>query len=178
MGDTRERKIEEWLLREAIVLVIVVGLALAQMALVGVPFLGYPLPLVLIVVLCRALVALESPMPVLGVETAMRGAVYGGIVLDIGSGMPFGAHMLALLLAMLPIVAILARLQVSGVLVVLLAVLPATIIYEAVLAGFYHVLIANLDWQTYAVAVLLPSVLVTLLPVLPVFYFLRWRLKA
>ncbi len=70
------------------------------------------------------------------------------------------------------------RLRIGGAALPLLAVLLGTLIYEGTLALILAYTTAPWDWSSYALVVLLPSVLLTLIPTLPVFHLMRWRLLA
>jgi rod shape-determining protein MreD len=174
MGDTRSGKLEERLANELLLLLGLLVLALVQTALLPRP-LGFPPALLLIVVVCRALIALSSSAPDHGVGVAVRWAFYGGIMLDICAATLLGTHALALLLAVLAVVVLLARLRVSSGLLPLLGVLLGMLVYELTLALAYAATVAPLDWSQHLLVIVLPSVLVALVPTLPIFALLRWR---
>jgi rod shape-determining protein MreD len=174
MGDTRTRKLEERIAHEVLLILSLAALALLETTLLLTP-LGFPPALVLIVVVCRVLPGLERASPEEDASKAIRWAFYGGIALDVFAATPFGSHALALLLATMVIIIIAGRLQTSGGLVPLFVVLLATIVYELILALIYHYTVAPLEWGQYALVVVVPSVLITLIPTLPIFHLLRWR---
>jgi rod shape-determining protein MreD len=175
MGDSRPgRKLEERLFHEVLVMVALVMVAIVQTALLPTP-LGFPLPLLLVLVVCRALVGVESPDPEAGVLAAVRWAFYGGIALDVCAAAPLGSHALALLLAVLLVVVLAGSLRIGRALLPLLAVLLGAVVYEMLLALIYHSTVAALDWRSHALVILLPSVLLALIPTLPIFHVLRWQ---
>jgi rod shape-determining protein MreD len=176
MGDTRSGKLEERLANELLLLFGLLVLALVQTALLPRP-LGFPPALLLIVVVSRALLALASGAPDHGVGEAVRWAFYGGIMLDICAATLLGTHALALLLAVLTVVVLLARLRVNASLLPLIGVLIGMFVYELTLALAYSVTVASLDWGRHFLVIVLPSVLVALVPTLPIFALLRWRAR-
>ncbi len=176
MGDRRP-KIEERLLLELVLIGGLVLLALAQTTLIPRP-LGIAPPLMLVVVVCRTLIGMEDSMPDNSLARSLRWAFYGGIALDICAATPLGSHAIALLLASMMVMLLANRLRIGRALLPLLAVLLATVLYEATLGLFYHVLVAPLDWSQHMLVIVLPSVLFALIPALPVFYLLRWRYQS
>lgn len=174
MGDTQRRRLEEILAREVGLILMMAGLALVQVTLLITP-LGFSAPLVAVLVICRTLIGVGSAFPDNGVSSGMRWALYGGLALDILAATPMGSHALALLLAALTIAAATRRLRVDRPLVPLLAILVAMPIYEVILALLTQS--APVTWPTYARVVLLPSLLVALIPTLPIFFGLRWLLR-
>jgi rod shape-determining protein MreD len=176
MGDTRSGKLEERLANELLLLLGLLALALVQTALLPRP-LGFPPALLLIVVVCRALLALSSSHPDQGVGAAVRWAFYGGIMLDICAATLLGTHALAMVLAVLVVVVLMARLRISSGLLPLLGVLVGMLVYELTLALAYAATVTSLDWGRHLLVIVLPSVLVALVPTLPIFALLRWRAR-
>lgn len=174
MGDTQPRRLEELLAREAGRIAALVALALAQVTLLSTP-LGFPAPLVLVLVVCRTLLGVGAAFPDIGLSRALRWALYGGLALDVLSATPLGVHALALLLAALAVALPTRRLRVERLLVPLLAILVAAPVYEAVLALL--TLPGPIDWRSYAQVVLLPTLLAALIMTLPTFFLLRWALR-
>lgn len=148
-------------------------LALIQVTLMPAPY-GFPPSLVLVVVVCRVLLAVRAPHPDQVVGKTMRRAFYGGVALDLFSATPAGVHALALLLAAAIIFALVRKMQVEGPLLPLSGVLLGGFIYETVLGACFARLVAPLDWLTYTRVIIVPGVLLTLIPTLPVFFILRW----
>jgi rod shape-determining protein MreD len=174
MGDTQSaRKIEEHIIHEALVLLALIGVALVQTSLLPTP-LSFPPALMLVLVVCRVLVGLGAAMPEVAVGHGIRWAFYGGLALDVCAATPLGSHALALLLACLLVLLFAGRLRVGGALLPLLAVLLASLVYESVLALVHQQAVASIEWQQYALVIILPSVLLTLIPTLPIFHLLRW----
>lgn len=150
------------------------ALACVQVTLLGLPS-GFTLPLVPVLVICRTLLGVSAALPDVGLGRALRWALYGGLALDVFAATPLGAHALALLLAVLVVAALTRRLRVERPAVPLLAVLVGMLIYEAVLALFLHP--GAVDWRSYLIVVMLPSVVVALPPTLPLFFLLRRLLR-
>ncbi len=150
------------------------ALACVQVTLLGLPS-GFTLPLVPVLVICRTLLGVGAALPDVGLSRALRWALYGGMALDVFAATPLGAHALALLLAVLVVAALTRRLRVERPAVPLLAVLVGMLIYEAVLALFLHP--GAIDWRSYLILVMLPSVVVALAPTLPLFFLLRRLLR-
>ncbi len=174
MGDTQSRKLEEYIVHELLLIVCMTGLAIVQTTLLPAP-LGFPPNLLVILVVCRALMSMEAPSPEVGTDQAIRWAFYGGIALDLCAATPIGSHALALLLAAALVILLGWRLQMGGALLPLLAVLLGTLVYELVLALINHYTVASVDWGSYALVVLVPSALLTLIPALPIFHLFRWQ---
>jgi rod shape-determining protein MreD len=174
MGDTQSRKLEEHLAHELLLIVGMAAVALVQATLVPAP-LGFPFALVLVLVLCRILLSIEDGAPRHDINRAIRWAFYGGIALDLYGSTPLGSHVLALLLASIVVVIFVSNLRKGGMLLPLFAVFLGSLIYQIVLALIYHYTVAALDWRSYTLVIIVPSLLLTLIPTLPVFYVMRWR---
>ncbi len=180
MGSSQPKRLEEVLAHEALLIVMLVGVALVQVTLLSTP-LGFPPALLLVLVVCRVLVSSGDGQgdPTVGVEHAVRWAFYGGIALDLCSATPIGSHALALLLAVVLVVVSTRRLRVEGPLLPLIAVLIGTLVYEVVLALVaYKYLLMWHEWLQYGQQVILPSILLALIPTVPIFMVLRRMLYA
>lgn len=175
MGDSQPRRLEELVARELGRLLALVALAMVQVTLLATP-LGFSVPLVLVVVVCRTLLGIGAAFPDVSLNQALRWALYGGLSLDILAATPVGAHALALLLAALLVAGATRRLRVDRPVVPLLATLVAALVYEATLALLTQP--GPVEWPSYAQVVILPSVLVALIPALPLFFALRWVLRS
>lgn len=151
-------------------------LVLVQTTLLPRPF-GFPPALLTIGVVCRALIGLSSGAPDQGVGAAVRWAFYGGLMLDIFAATLLGTHALALLLAVLVVVVLLSRLRMNSNLLPLLGVLVGVLVYELTLAVAYAATVTALDWSRHLLVIVMPSVLVALVPTLPIFLLLRWRMQ-
>jgi rod shape-determining protein MreD len=173
MGDSQPRRLEERLAREAGLIVVMCMLAVLQSTLLVTP-LGFPPPLLLVLVITRLMVAVGAGMPDGGILVALRWALYGGLALDIFATTPFGGHALAMLLAATVVAFFTRQLRVEGPLLPLLAMFVAALIYEATLGLIYQLTVAPLDWQSYLRVVMLPSLLTVLIPTLPIFFAMRW----
>lgn len=158
-------------------IIVIISLALVQITLLQTP-LGFPVPLLLVMVVCRALVAIGAAFPDAGIVTALRWACYGGLALDSFSTMPLGSHVLALLLAVLLVAGATRSLRVDGPLLPVAGVLVGSLIYEVTLAGLTQLLRAPIEWHSYALIAIVPSVLIALIPTPPVFFFMRRLLRS
>ncbi|MEI8167740.1 MAG: rod shape-determining protein MreD [Chloroflexales bacterium] len=174
MGDSQPRRLEEILAFEAARIFALVALALVQVTLCATP-LGFTVPLVLVVVICRTLLGIGSTFPDRGLSHALRWALYGGLALDVASGTVLGAHALAVLLAATVVAAAARRLRIERPIIPLLALLVASLIYETTLALLTQP--NPIEWRSYALVVILPALFAALIPALPVFFLLRWLLR-
>ena len=87
MGSTQPRRIEERFIRELWLALMLLGLALAQAALMP-RMLGLAPNLLLLLTICQALIA--------GPTNAARWAFYAGLALDLSADTALGLHALAL----------------------------------------------------------------------------------
>lgn len=164
MGYSQPRRVEEYIARELVLALVLLGVALAQTTLLPRP-LGFAPNLLLMLVICQALLA--------GPASAARWAFYGGLSLDICASSTLGSHALALLAAVLLDTLMFARLSRGNWLLPLLGALFGTLAYHAVLTTIRTLLIAPVDPQTYLLIVVLPETLVVLIPALPLFLIMR-----
>jgi cell shape-determining protein MreD len=174
VGDSQSRRLEELLARELARALALIALALIQVAWLSLP-LGFPLPLLLVLVVNRVIIGVASAFPDRELGYALRWAIYGGLTLDLLAATPLGAHVLALLLAALVVMLFTRRLRVGGPLIPLLAVLVATPIYELTLALLTQPL--PLEWVRYGQFIILPVLLMALILTLPTYLSLRWLLS-
>ena len=176
MGDSQPQRIEERLVAEALLIGGLLVGVLIQVLLLPAP-LGFPPLFLLILVVCRTLLGV-SMAPMVGegeVVTALRWAFYGGLALDLTTHTLLGSHVLGLLLAVVSTVAIAGhKRNINGPLFPLLTVLFGSLVYEFVLGLIYHCTVAPLSWQPYFSTLILPSVLQTLIPTLPIFTLFQW----
>lgn len=152
-----------------------VGLALVQVTILYLP-IGFAVPLVPVLVMCRTLLGVGAAFPDVELGRAIRWSLYGGLALDVFAATPLGAHALALLLAVLVVAALTRRLRVERPIIPLLAVCLGMVIYEATLALIVQP--ESIHWRSYALVVVMPSVVVALAPTLPLFLLLRWLLRS
>ncbi|MFV9505363.1 MAG: rod shape-determining protein MreD [Oscillochloridaceae bacterium umkhey_bin13] len=174
MGDTQSRRLEERLAGELLRLVAIALLALVQVTLLRTP-LGFTVPLVLVLVISRALLGVAAAFPDREVTRSLRWALYGGLSLDLLANTALGSHALALLVPTLLVLGLTLRLRTAGPLLLLLATALATLIYELILALLNQPLPSA--WNQYLLVVIVPSILLALLPALPIFFGLRWLLR-
>ncbi|MGQ9480084.1 rod shape-determining protein MreD [Chloroflexus sp.] len=165
MGNSQPRRLEERLARELGLLLILLVIALIQVTLLTGPA-GFSVPVLLVLAIARALVGSSTAEPVRGLIRSLWWAFYGGLVLDVLGSLPIGSHAIAQLLAVVVVGLATRRFAVERPIVPLLAVAFGTLIYEAVLCLI--VLPPISDWQTYGLIVMLPSLLLALIPTLPV----------
>jgi hypothetical protein len=84
-----------------------------------------------------------------------------------------GAHALALLAVTIILHTVVGQLRVEGILLTLIAMLLGGLIYEVVLMIIYSNTIVDVPWGQYFLTVIAPSLLVTLVPSLPVFFLFK-----
>lgn len=174
MGDSQPRRLEESFAREVGRILSLAALAIVQVTLLTTP-LGFAVPMLLVLVVCRALLGVSAAFPDTGVSRSLRWALYGGLALDIVSATPLGAHALAMLLPTLAVALATSRLRVESPIIPLLAMLVSALIYEVILALLTQP--GPISWPGYLQVVVLPGVLVALIPTLPIFFLLRWLLR-
>jgi rod shape-determining protein MreD len=174
LGDSQPRRLEELLAREAARVFTLVALALIQVSLLTTP-LGFALPLLLVLVVSRVLIGVESIFPDQELAYALRWALYGGLALDLLAATTLGTHALALLLAALVVTLLTRRLRIGGPIIPLLAMLIATPIYELTLAVLTQP--TRIEWLSYSRYILLPVLLMALILTLPIYVGLRWLLR-
>jgi rod shape-determining protein MreD len=165
MGSTQPRRIEERVIRELWLALALLGLALAQAALVP-RLLGLTPNLLLLLTICQALLA--------GPANAARWAFYAGLALDLGADTALGLHALALLAAVLVIGSLLARWSRSNWLLPLVGVVLGSLAYHIVLVSLTALLVAPINPRIYALVVILPATILVLVPALPLFLSMRW----
>jgi rod shape-determining protein MreD len=172
MGHSQPRRIEEVIARELLIMVGSGVVAIAQAALIP-SFFGFSPALLLILVVSRVLVGSMEPHPDHGFVMALRWSFYGGIVLDVCASTLLGAHALALLAVTIILHTVVGQLRVEGILLTLIAMLLGGLIYEVVLMIIYSNTIVDVPWGQYFLTVIAPSLLVTLVPSLPVFFLFK-----
>ena len=164
MGDSRPRRLEEYVAREIGLALLLLALALAQSALLPRPG-GLALNLLLLLTICHALLA--------GPASAARWAFYGGLSLDVCAGSTLGSHALALLAAVLIPALALARLSRRNWLLPLLGAVLGSTVYYAALGLITALLVAPVDPRAYGVVVVLPGIFLAVIPALPLFLAMR-----
>ncbi len=174
MGDSQPRRLEELLAREIGLILAIGALALAQATLLITP-LGFSAPLLLVLVISRTLIGVGSAFPDSGIIRGLRWALYGGLGLDIFASTPLGSHALALLLSAALIAAATRRLRIERPLLLLLAMLAASLIHDATLALLLQP--GPVDWASTARVAIVPGLLAALIMTLPAFFVLRWMLR-
>ena len=165
MGSSQPRRIEERIIRELWLALVLLGLALAQAALMP-RLLGLTPNLLLLLTICQALIA--------GPTNAARWAFYAGLALDVSADTALGLHALALLAAVLVIGSILARFSRGNWLLPLVGAVLGSLAYHAVLALLTALLVAPMSLRIYALVVVLPATILVLVPALPLFLSMRW----
>ena len=164
MGDSRPRRIEEFLAREVALALLLLAVAMVQSALLPRPAALTLNPLLLLTI-CQGLLA--------GPSNAARWAFYGGISLDICAGSTLGTHALALLSALLLPTLLLVRLSRRNWLLPLIGVELGALAYYTVLGLLTALLVAPFDPRSYVLVAVLPSLLLALAPALPLFLMMR-----
>lgn len=165
MGYSQRQRLEVIIAKELVLAAALLLIALIQTALPAQPGSFMPNMLLLLTV-CQALLA--------GAGSAARWAFYGGLALDICAGSILSTHALALLAAVMLVSFLLAHLSYSNWLLPLLGVPLGIVIYHVVLAGLISLTIQPINVSNYAIVSLLPDVLVTIIPALPIFLVMRW----
>jgi rod shape-determining protein MreD len=176
LGDPQPRRLEERLIHEALIILCVTGLALLQMTWLQTP-LGFSVPLVLVLIVCRVLVAISSAFPDAGITAALRWACYGGLALDAFSSLPLGSHVLALLLAALIVALITRSLRLEGPFLPVLSVFAGAVVYEFSMIAVYLLLATPIECRYYLAIILVPNVLIALIPAPPLFFLMRRMLR-
>lgn len=171
MGGAESHRLEERLAYELLLIVGMALLALVQTTLLSTPF-GFPPALLLVFLVCWVLI--EVPQSQRKTVAILRAAFYGGIALDLMSTTPVGSHALALLIVVTLVFTAVRKLHFESPFLSLAAVFLSGVVYEIILALVYTSTFAMFSWTVYLIAILLPSVLLTLVPTLPVFFLLRW----
>ncbi|EFO81852.1 hypothetical protein OSCT_0249 [Oscillochloris trichoides DG-6] len=175
MGDSQSKRVEELVAREVGYILLIGVLALVQVTLLRTP-LGFSAPLLLVLTICRTLIGMGAAFRDIGMVQGLRWAFYSGLLLDILAGTPLGTHALAMLLATVTVAFASRRLRIEGPLLPLLAMLIASMIYESMMAMLIQP--SPIIWaDTFRVA-MLPGTLLALIMTLPIFFFLRWMLRA
>lgn len=165
MGAAKPRRIEERFVREVMLALVLFGVVMVQTTVLPRPLEIAP-NIMLMLVICRALVS--------GLPNAARWAFYGGLSLDICAGSTLGVHALALLAAVICAGLPLTRLHRENWLLPLVGALFGTLAYHGVLALLTTLLVAPVPIETYAIIVAVPNLVITLIPVLPLFLAMRW----
>jgi rod shape-determining protein MreD len=165
MGNSRPRRLEEHIAHELLLALALLVVAMAQTSLLPRP-LDFPPNLVLMLTICRALLT--------GLPNASRWAFYGGLGLDICANSVLGSHSLALLAAVLVAGLPLMRLSRDNWLLPIIGVLLGAIAYEVVFALVTALMGAAPPPNAYLTLVLLPSLVMALVPALPLFLAMRW----
>lgn len=155
-------------------LLIIAVLALLQVTLLRTS-LGFTVPLVLVVVIGRTLLGVAAAFPDREVIRSLRWALYGGLSLDLFANTALGTHALALLVPTVLVVLLTFRLRIAGPLIMLIATALSTLIYETILALLNQMPFAA--WDQYLLVVIVPSIMLALIPALPIFFVLRWLLR-
>lgn len=166
----QQSRIEVRIAREVGVILLLLVFALVQIALLPRP-LGFVPPFMLVIVVCRALVS--------GANEGMRWAFYGGLALDICIGSLLGSHALALLVPVILIMTVMRSIRVEHWLFPIASVFVATMIYEGILGFLYAWFTTPIEWQSYAIVVIIPSAVLAIIPALPIYMVIRqlsrWR---
>jgi rod shape-determining protein MreD len=153
---------------------VLAAIATLQATVLATP-LGFPAPLLLVLVVSRTLLGIGAAFPDIGLSRALRWALYGGITLDLLAATPLGAHALALLVVVFVVAAATRRLRVERLLIPLVAITVAAPLYEGILALLTQP--GPVEWRSYSQVVILPVTLAALVLMLPTFFVLRWALR-
>jgi len=163
MGDYRpkiEQRLGHLLARCALLL----ALALVQTALAPAVW-GFRIDWVLVVVVCWTLLQ--------GLAAGVRWALPGGLALDILSPLPFGSHLLGLLLAVTVVAVVTDSFPRDNRLLPTAAILAASLLYAALLALIMSMTGRPIAWARYPVTIMLPGALANGAMALPVYLLLE-----
>ena len=164
MGHSEPRRLEERLVREVVLALCLILVAIIQVALLPRP-LGIAPNLLLLLAICQSLIA--------GPARAARWAFYGGLALDVCAGSLLGTHALALLIAVMLASLPLVRFSRENWLLPLCGALLGAIGYYTTLVVLTALFDGRISPLNYIVVAVLPDTLLTLIPALPV--FMAWR---
>lgn len=107
-----------------------------------------------------------------GLAPGLRWALYGGLVLDLLSPLPIGAHLLALLLAVTTVAILTDGFPRDNRLMPTASVLVASLLYAACLGGVMAATGRPIAWGRYPLTVVAPEALANGAVALPVFLLL------
>ncbi len=164
MGSTQRRRIEERIARALLLALFMIALALLQVTFPR-PF-GVVPNVILMLVICRALV--------IDVPDAALWAFFGGLAIDLCADQPLGLHATALVVAVLAAALPLARLSRDNWLLPLGGALFGTLAYHTIMYGLTAAVRAPVAPVDYVLVAVLPDLLLTLIPILPLFLVTRW----
>jgi rod shape-determining protein MreD len=168
MGDNR-LKIEQRILREVLRMCAMLGVALLQTALA--PALWqFRIDWVLVVAVTLALAR--------NFASGLRCAAYGGVALDILSPLPFGTHLLGLVVAVTLATVGSEAIRRENLLVPTVAMLLVSLVYAAIAGAVMTATGLPVNWGRYPLTIMVPTALVNGIAALPAYLlFERFQRK-
>jgi rod shape-determining protein MreD len=163
MGDYRP-KIEQRILRQIMRALMLLSLALVQTSLAP-TFWRFRADWVLIVVIGWTILR--------GLIPGVRWAIYGGLSLDLLGVMPVGSHLLALLLCVTGVALVIEPLDREQPLLLIGAILAASLLYGAILALLHSVSSNDLPWRSYLLVAIVPTAIINTILAIPTFALMR-----
>jgi rod shape-determining protein MreD len=164
MGDHRP-KIEQRVVRELALIGLLLLVALFQTALA--PALWY-------FRIDWVLVAVVSWTLIRGLAAGLRWACYGGVMLDLLSPLPIGAHLFALLLAVTIVAVATNSLPRDNRLVPTVSIMLVSLVYALCMGAIMALTGRPVAWSHYPLTVMAPTALANGAATLPV-YLLQAR---
>ncbi len=163
MGDNR-LKIEQRILREALRMCAMLGVALLQTTLLP-PLWSFRIDWVLVVVIVLALLR--------NLSSGLRWAAYGGLALDLLTPLPMGTHLLALVVAVTTAIVGTEAIRLDNLAVPTIAVLIVSLLYAAITGIVMASIGLPVVWSRYPLTVMLPTALVNAIVALPLYLLLE-----
>ncbi|HEX6287803.1 MAG TPA: rod shape-determining protein MreD [Herpetosiphonaceae bacterium] len=163
MGDYRP-KIEQRILRQILRALMLLCVALLQTALAP-TFWRFRADWVLIAVIGWTLLR--------GLIPGVRWAIYGGLSLDLLGTLPIGSHLLALLFCVVVVAVVVEPLDREQPLLLIGAMLGASLLYGFTLALLLPLTNFNVPWQHYPLVEIVPTAIVNTIVAIPTFALLR-----
>ncbi|HEY0603194.1 MAG TPA: rod shape-determining protein MreD [Herpetosiphonaceae bacterium] len=163
MGDYRP-KIEQRIARQMLRALMLLSLALAQTALAP-TFWRFRADWVLIAVIGWTILR--------GLIPGVRWALYGGLSLDLLGVMPVGSHLLALLICVIGVALVTEPLDREQPLLVIVAILAASVLYGSILALLLTAQDFNVPWRYYTLIEIFPTAIINTILAIPTFALLR-----
>jgi rod shape-determining protein MreD len=163
MGDYRP-KIEQRILRQLLRALMLLCLALVQTSLAP-TFWRFRADWVLIAVIGWTILR--------GLIPGVRWAIYGGLSLDLLGVMPVGSHLLALLLCVIGVALVIEPLDREQPLLVIGAILSASLLYGTILALLLSARSIDLPWRYYTLVEIVPTAIINTIVAIPTFALLR-----
>lgn len=108
-----------------------------------------------------------------GLIPGVRWALYGGLSLDLLGVMPVGSHLLALLICVIGVALVTEPLDREQPLLVIVAILAASVLYGSILALLLTAQDFNVPWRYYTLIEIFPTAIINTILAIPTFALLR-----